>query len=133
MSPYPENTAQPLFGCLKFIQGLLKAFHGDISPNQLAAGFAIGAIIGLVPKLGLMGFLLWCAVLFFRVHFGMATAAALLFALISVITDPMAEKLGFSILTSSGLQGIWTALYSMPIVPFTSFHNTLVMGNLLLG
>ena len=61
---------------LKYIQGLVKAFHGDESPNQLAAGFAIGAIIGLVPKLGLMGFLLWCVVLFFRVHFGMATAAA---------------------------------------------------------
>src|SRR5688572_21264994 len=118
---------------LSYLKNLIKAFHGDVSPNQLAAGFAVGMIIGLVPKLGLMGLLLWCVVLFFRVHFGMATAAAILFALLSVATDPLAEKLGFSVLATSSLQGFWTALYNTPIIPFTSFNNTLVIGNLTLG
>lgn len=118
---------------LKYIQNLVKAFHGDESPNQLAAGFALGAIMGFVPKIGLMALVLWAVVIFFRVHIGMAIAATLIFAMLGVITDPLAEKLGFAVLTNGSLQGFWTTLYNTPIVPFTSFNNTLVMGNLLVG
>jgi len=118
---------------IKYIKSLIQAFHGDISPNQLAAGFAIGAVMGLVPKIGLMAAALWAVVLFFRVHIGMALAATILFAMLGFVTDPLAEKLGFAVLTNTALQGLWTTLYNTPIVPFTSFNNTLVMGNLLLG
>ncbi len=119
---------------LKYIKGLIQAFHGDISPNQLAAGFAMGMMIGLIPKVSLLGAALWLVVLFFRVQIGMATAAVLLFAMVSVITDPAAEKIGFFALTGiPALQGVWTALYNTPMIPFTAFNNTLVMGNFLLG
>ena len=34
---------------LKLIQSLIKALHSEGTPGQLAAGLALGAILGLTP------------------------------------------------------------------------------------
>lgn len=119
---------------LKYLHSLLKTLNADDAPGEIAAGIAIGAMIGLLPKFNLLALALWLIVFFFRVHFGMATAAVLIFAIVGAVTDPLAERLGFWALTGlPALQPVWTALYNTPIVPFTAFNNTLVMGNFLLG
>ena len=34
---------------------------------------------------------------------------------------------------SEALKPLWTCLYSLPVVPWTKFNNTVVLGNLVLG
>ena len=119
---------------LKYFQSLFKTLNADISPNEIAAGVMLGAMIGLIPKFNLLALFLWVVVLMFRVNFGMATASIFLFAILGTITDPIAERMGFWLLTDvPALHGLWVALYNTPIIPFTSFNNTLVIGNLALG
>ena len=38
---------------LKLLQSLVKALHSDGTPGQLAAGLALGSILGLTPLLNL--------------------------------------------------------------------------------
>src|SRR4029077_16844645 len=46
----------------------------------------------------------------------------------------MANKVGLIFLVKiSALKPFWTRLYNMPIVPYTKFNNTLVMGSLVIG
>ena len=45
--------------------------------------------------------------------------------------DPIAAAIGASALENPSLQGLWTTLYNMPIVPYTRFNNTIVMGSFL--
>jgi len=119
---------------LKYIQSLFKTLNADVSPNEIAAGFMLGAMIGFIPKFNLLALLLWVIVLMVRVNFGMATAAVVIFSIVGSITDPLAERMGFWLLTGvPALQGFWSFLYNTPIIPFTSFNNTLVIGNLALG
>ena len=33
----------------------------------------------------------------------------------------------------AGLKGFWTQLYNTPIVPYTRFNNTIVLGSFVLG
>jgi uncharacterized protein (TIGR03546 family) len=40
---------------------------------------------------------------------------------------------GSAILTGAGLEGFFTTLYNLPLVPFTRFNNTVVMGALAAG
>ena len=45
----------------------------------------------------------------------------------------MTDKIGYFILTLGSLKGFFTELYNMPIVPWTSFNNTVVMGGIILS
>ena len=119
---------------LKYVKGLLQTFHDDTSPNEIAGAFVLGAWIGLIPKTNLTTLLIFSITWVFRVNLGIALATIVVFSMIGHFTDPFIEKIGYVLLTGvPGLQGLWTALYNMPIVPYLSFNNTLVMGNLVFG
>src|SRR4051812_45201107 len=99
-----------MFFWLKFVQSLLQTLNEDTSPNDVAAGFVLGAIFGLVPKTNLIGLLLWLIFWTFRINKGMAGVALLVFAILGHLTDPLAEKLGYWVLTGiPALKGLWTA------------------------
>ena len=52
---------------------------------------------------------------------------------IGYAVDGIAHRLGLALLKAPALNGLWTALYDLPIVPLTRFNNTVVLGNLVLG
>jgi uncharacterized protein (TIGR03546 family) len=118
---------------LRLVKDLLASLHGGSDPRHLAAGFALGAALGLIPKGNLfaVGFLL----LFFalRLNKGMALMSATFFTPIGYAVDRLAHKIGLALLKAPALGGLWTALYDMPIIPLTRFNNTVVLGNLVLG
>jgi len=45
------------------------------------------------------------------------------------ILDPAFDAIGFWVLNLPSLQSLFTSLFNMPIVPFTRFNNTIVMGS----
>lgn len=103
------------------------------SPNQLAAGFAVGMILGLVPKGNLIALSL-CVLLFsLRINKGLALAAAVIFSLVGPFADSFTHKLGMEVLTARPLQPIFASVLSVPLGPWIGFHNTVVTGSLLVG
>jgi uncharacterized protein (TIGR03546 family) len=106
---------------------------GESTPRQIAAGFTLGMILGLVPKGNLIAVSL-CAMLFaLRVHKGLAVAAAIVFSLVSPWADSFTHKLGAIVLTIDWLQPAYAWLYALPLGPWLGFHNTVVTGSLLVG
>lgn len=115
---------------LKFLKKIITILHSEISPRQIAAGFALGAFMGLPPS----NFVNYVVVFFFimmlKVNVASAFLGAGVFALISVLTDPLADWLGYLLLVDfKFLKSFWTWLYNIPIVPFTRFNNTIMMGS----
>jgi uncharacterized protein (TIGR03546 family) len=103
------------------------------SAGQLAAGFAVGMIIGLVPKGNLIALSL-CVLLFsLRCNKGLAILAAVLFSCVGTWTDPFAHKLGLAVLTMPAMQTTYASIFSLPLGPWLGFDNTVVTGSLLLG
>ena len=118
---------------LKILKKIIVMFQSDISPNQIAWGFALGAILGLVPNL-LVKCVLFVVIMFFRVNLTAAFLAATLYAIAAFALDPLLDKIGYFVLADcSFLKTLWTALFNYPIVPFSHFNNTIVMGSLVLG
>ncbi|MFH1619125.1 MAG: TIGR03546 family protein [bacterium] len=118
---------------LGILSKLIKGLTQETSPSQLAGGLALGVMLGLVPKANLTAQLLLVCVMALRVNVPLALAAAGTATVLNPIADQIAHPLGFWLLTSPSLSGIWTCLYNMPIVPWTGFNNTIVLGNLVLG
>ena len=115
---------------LRFLAG---AFSGASSPRQLALGFSMGMIIGLVPKDNLISVLLLFLLASLKITLCSASLATLLFSWLTLLLDPLSHLIGRSVLLAAPLQGIWRWFYEMPLAPWTDFNNTIVMGSLILG
>lgn len=114
------------------IRDILKVLQEDSSPVQIAFGAVLGVFFGMVPGL-LMKCLIFVLIMILQVNIGAALASAAVFALIGFFTDPLSDKLGYFILNAEALVPLWTVLYNTPLVPFTKFNNTIVMGNIFLS
>lgn len=113
---------------LKQLFGLLKLLNSETGENQIAAGVAAGFILGMSPVFSLQSALVFFCLFLFRIQIGMAFLATFFFAFVAWVLDPLFHAVGSSLLEAGALQGLWTTLYNMPLVPFTRFNNSVVLG-----
>lgn len=118
---------------LRPIRFLARALTDQTTPGQLAMGFALGMVAGLVPKGNLLAVVLMMMVCGSRVNLGTAMLGMFLFSWVGVLLDPVSHELGMWLLTRDSLAGFWTALYNLPILPWSKFNNSVVLGSFLLG
>jgi uncharacterized protein (TIGR03546 family) len=105
---------------------------GD-SSRQLAAGFSLGMVLGLLPKGNLIAMTLCVLIFSLRVNTGLALVAAVLFSWVGVLGDSFTHQLGSEVLHIGVLQAGYASLYNLPLGPWLGFHNSVVMGSLLVG
>ncbi len=117
---------------LKMLKQIVEIFQKDISPDQIAWGAALGCILGLVPNM-LLKIILFVAIMIFKVNVSAALISCSLYAILSFVLDPLFDVIGFYVLNISVLNSFYTWLYNLPIVPFTNFNNSVVMGSFLFG
>lgn len=114
---------------LKQLFALVKLLNSETGQNQIAAGVAAGFILGMTPALSLQSILVFLCLFFFRIQIGMAFLSAFFFAFIAWLLDPVFHQVGTAVLSMGALEGVFTTLYNMPIIPFTRFNNSVVMGS----
>jgi len=115
---------------IEFLQFLGK----DKTDFQIALGISTGMMLGLVPVSTLHWFLFLILVFALRMNILATIGSALCFSLLSVFISSPLESLGFWMLTSHKiLIPFYARAYHAPIIPFTTFHHTDVMGGTLFG
>jgi uncharacterized protein (TIGR03546 family) len=118
---------------IKWIAKLIVAFNSNISKAQIAAGFACGLLLALVPAGNLLWIALFLAVFLTKANYGVAMIAMAILKLFTPIMTGPIDALGWAILNAQPLEKIFTDLYALPIAPLTRFNNTLVMGGFAAG
>ncbi|MCJ8278159.1 MAG: TIGR03546 family protein, partial [Bdellovibrionales bacterium] len=114
---------------LKQIFQLLKMLNSETGSRQIAWGVALGFILGMTPSFSLQTILVFLILIFFRVQMGAAFVTAFFFKFIAYLLDPLFHKVGAAVLAMDSLEGIFTTVFNMPVVPWTRFYNTIVMGS----
>lgn len=123
-----------LFWFLNRFKKLVGILNGNISPNQIAAGFAWGILIGLLPFIVLVTPLLFLVFFIFQLNLAMGLWAMVLAQILAYLIDPIANRLGYYLLVDvPALTPLWTYLYNAPLWPYTQFNNTLVLGSFVAG
>jgi uncharacterized protein (TIGR03546 family) len=117
----------------KGIAKLILALNGNVSKTQIAAGFAWGLLLGLVPAGNAFWIVLFLLTFFFTHHHGAKISALAFVKILLPLFVYEIDKFGWFILHIDSLRPLFTSLYNMPFVPFTKFNNTLVMGGLAAG
>jgi uncharacterized protein (TIGR03546 family) len=103
------------------------------SPEQMGWGISIAILYSMMPGFNLLHLLIIFLVLILKVHLAGFLLFSFLFNLINYQLMYKVSLLGEYLLTQESLKNFWTLLYNTPIVPFTRFNNTAVMGGFLLG
>lgn len=114
---------------LKQFFQFLKLLNSDTGTFQIAAGISAGFVLGMTPAFSLQTVLVFICIFLFRIQIGAAFLAAFFFKFIAYLLDPAFDAVGYWVLNLPSLQHFFTILYNMPIVPFTRFNNTIVMGS----
>jgi uncharacterized protein (TIGR03546 family) len=115
------------------VRAATRALLAGDSPRQLAAGFAIGMVLGLMPKGNLIAMSLCVLIFSLRVNTGLGLLAAVLFSFVGPWSDPYADQLGREVLGFYDLQDGYAAFYRLPLAPWSGFNNTVVLGSFLIG
>jgi uncharacterized protein (TIGR03546 family) len=118
-----------MFALLKLIQSIIKTLHSDGTPGQVAAGIALGAVLGLTPLMNVHNLVVFSFIVLLNVSFGGGMLGWALFVPLGFLLDPVFHRIGESLLMAPSLRGLWTAWYNTPLVPYTNFNNTVVLGS----
>jgi uncharacterized protein (TIGR03546 family) len=103
-----------------------------MDPRQISLGFALGMVPGLTPFASLHNLIVLLALLFIRANLSAAILSWAVFSLLAFGLDPLFHLFGLFLLKGVGpLQGVWTSLYNAPIIPYTQFNNSVLMGSLI--
>ncbi len=116
-----------------FIFSFFKELNSASNKKMIALAIVLGLISGFLPTFTFINYVILFFVFIFRIPLGLYFASFTVFSLISYILDPIFNKIGYFILTFEPLKPLWTFLYNLPLVRWSGFNNTLVMGSLISG
>jgi uncharacterized protein (TIGR03546 family) len=114
---------------LKLIQSIIKTLHSDGTPGQVAAGIALGSALGLTPLVNVHNLVIFSLIVLLNVSFGGGMLGWALFVPVGFLLDPLFDWIGSSLLLAPGLRPLWTSWYNTPLLPYTNFNNTVVLGS----
>ncbi len=119
---------------LQLLSKLIKVLRAGESPGLIAGGLTLGFFLGLTPFGTLHSLIGLLVALLTKVNLAAVFWGMFVFSGVAYLVDPFFHDLGYFVLVEvSFLKELWTALYNMPVVPFTRFYNTVVMGSTLVA
>jgi uncharacterized protein (TIGR03546 family) len=110
-----------------------RALTIDATPRQMALGFALGVLVGLVPKGNLLAIGLMMLLCSLRVNLGVGLATVFATSWVGVLLDPVSHRVGGFLLKHASLQPLWETMSDTALLPWTDFNNTVVLGSFMLG
>ncbi len=117
----------------EFGSAIYASFRGIDTPHQLALGTAFGIAMGIIPKDSLFFYLLGLLLLLTNANLLCAALGCVATSLIGVAADPWLHEAGFYVLSLDRMEATWCWLAGLPLMPWTNFNNTVVMGSVIAG
>ena len=114
---------------MQFLLKLCRALNSAQTPWQVTFAITLGMVAGLTPLSGIQTAVIFFLAFLLNIHLGLFFASSAFFAGIGYLFDPMFERVGYALLTSEGLNGLWTAWYNNGLMRLTYFNNTLTLGS----
>ena len=122
-----------MFLILRPLRLLFKALVVESTPTRMSYGLALGVLLGLVPKGNLLAIVLGFCVAATRVNLGVVACAAVAVTFASSSLDSTFDQVGVYVLGQPSLRTFWEAVYDTPMMPWTNFNNSIVMGSFICG
>lgn len=118
---------------LRQLTNLIKLLNSDIKEEEIAAGMILGFFAGLL-SVNLFNFILvFILLLLIKANYSMFFLSFVIFKLLSIIIDPLGDIIGLVVLKANFLFPLFVFLSSIPLLAFTQFNYSVVMGNFIIA
>lgn len=114
---------------LTSVAKLLKLLNSEAEPGQISLAFSLSMIAGFLPFFSLPTAVVFLVAFVLRVNLSAFFLGTAFFSAAAYLLDPMFHHIGLALLTASGLERLWTALYSSTFWRIQKFNNSVVMGS----
>jgi uncharacterized protein (TIGR03546 family) len=118
---------------ISFIAKIIVALNNNSRPGEMASAIAFGFWLALIPGGNLLWIFLFIIAFLLKHNTGAFLFSLAIFRLLAPFFDHILDNAGFFVLQLPVLQGFYTDLYNIPLVPYSNFNNSIVMGGFLLG
>ncbi|WP_229860133.1 TIGR03546 family protein [Candidatus Sulfurimonas baltica] len=117
----------------KTIKKLFKALNSSGKSWQISGAIVLAMFSGFLPSSTLILLFILFISLVLNINFSLFLVFTLIFSGVGYLFDPLFESIGYSILTSEGLNSIFTDMYNSTIWKWSAFNYTLVTGALVVS
>lgn len=118
---------------LRYWRRLCLWMSANDSPRQVAGGFVLGMLLGMLPIGNLIAALLVILLVCLRVNKPAGLAAAIVFSLMGFALEPIAQQVGALVLTWEPMRPMLAWLHRLPCGSWLGLGKTMVVGKLMLG
>jgi uncharacterized protein (TIGR03546 family) len=118
---------------LRLVARLIKVLNSETGPPQISLAFSLSMVAGLTPLMSLHNIVVFFLVLVLRVNLSAFLLGWAVFSAAAYALDPVSHLIGLKALRAGALQGLWTYMYNSTVWRLERFHNTIVMGSLILS
>jgi uncharacterized protein (TIGR03546 family) len=115
------------------IAKLIVALNSNSRTGEMASAIAFGFLLALIPGGNLLWTLLFIFAFLLKHNMGSFLLSLVVFRLFTPFFDTILNSLGEIILEASFLTDFFTFLYNLPLLSYTNFNNTIVMGAFVAG
>ena len=115
------------------LRTVIKTFqllNSETGPWQLAFGASFGMVLGLTPLLNMHNLVVLLLICLLRVNISFVLLFMGLAAGFAYLLDGYFHQLGYQLLNSEALIPMWTDWYNHPLLRWSQFNNTVVLGSL---
>jgi len=107
-----------------------KEFNSTANDSFITLAVIFGMFCGFLPSFNLFSLLILITVLVFRIPLVLFLINWALFSVLGTVFSQLIETTGWFVLKSAHLQGFWDFVYNLPLMRWSGFNNTLVMGGI---
>ena len=118
---------------MDFLIKYLKELNSANSEKFIVLAVILGLISGFLPTFNIITLIIIFIVFIFRIPIGLYTASLGLFKIIGYFLDYIFHKTGLLILQTDFLNSFWTSLYNLPLLRWSGFNNSIIMGSFVWG
>ncbi len=116
---------------IEIIAKLLKVLNSETEPGQISLALCFSMVAGFTPVLSPHNLVVLLLVLLLRVNLSAFIAGWVVFSTLAFALDPLFHMMGFAVLKSQALEGLWTTLYNTIWFRLDYLNNSIVMGSLM--
>jgi uncharacterized protein (TIGR03546 family) len=118
---------------VKWIISFLQSLNSNQRPGEIAGAAAFAFMLALMPSSNLLWMALFTLTFFLKINNAFMVVLLALFKIVAPLFDPLLHQVGYAVLTIPNLKGFYASLYNTPLMPFTKFNNTIVLGGFITG
>jgi len=118
---------------IKQITNFIKILNSDVKEEEIALGIVLGLFAGFLSIIPFNFILVFILLLILKANFSMFFVSFAIFKLISFAIDPLGDVIGYFVLKLKFLHSFFSFLSSIPLMNFTQFNYSVVMGDFILA